>query len=224
MHLGDLLNVGTETTTNWVVWAFLRDLSFAGDVYIILSGVRLIIGEIVPAFKGIAEKLAPGTKPALDCPIVFTYAPNAVILGFLSSFVGGILGLILLGLINASLVPLALILPGVVPHFFCGATAGVFGNAEGGIKGCVAGAFAHGLLITFLPAFCMPVFTSMGFTSATFSDADFSVMALIFGNVALNAQGLILTIICIVCFLLPIFYNFVAPKHEVSETAEKTTK
>ena len=23
-HLGDLLNVGTETTTNWVVWAFLR--------------------------------------------------------------------------------------------------------------------------------------------------------------------------------------------------------
>ena len=140
------------------------------------------------------------------------------------NFVGGILGLILLGLINASLVPLALILPGVVPHFFCGATAGVFGNAEGGIKGCVAGAFAHGLLITFLPAFCMPVFTSMGFTSAMFSDADFSVMALIFGNVALNAQGLILTIICIVCFLLPIFYNFVAPKHEVSETVEKTTK
>ena len=64
----------------------------------------------------------------------------------------------------------------------------------------------------------------MGFTSATFSDADFSVMALIFGNVALNAQGLILTIICIVCFLLPILYNLVAPKHEVSETAEKTTK
>ena len=50
-HLGDLLNVGTETTTNWVVWAFLRDLSFAGGVYIILSGVRLIIGEIVQAFK-----------------------------------------------------------------------------------------------------------------------------------------------------------------------------
>lgn len=223
-HLGDLLNVGTETTTNWVVWAFLRGLSFAGGVYIILSGVRLIIGEIVPAFKGIAEKLVPGAKPALDCPIAFTYAPNAVILGFLSSFVGGILGLILLGLINASLIPLALILPGVVPHFFCGATAGVFGNAEGGIKGCVAGAFAHGLLITFLPAFCMPVFTSMGFTSATFSDADFSVMALIFGNVALNAQGLILTIICIVCSLFPILYNLVAPKHEVSETAEKTTK
>ena len=56
------------------------------------------------------------------------------------------------GDINANITPVALILPGVVPHFFCGASAGVFGNAEGGLKGCVAGAFAHGLLITFLPA------------------------------------------------------------------------
>ncbi len=29
-HLGDLLNIGTETTTNWIVRAFTRGLSFAG--------------------------------------------------------------------------------------------------------------------------------------------------------------------------------------------------
>ena len=108
-------NIGTETTTNWIVWAFTRGLSFAGGVYIILSGVRLIIGEIVPAFKGIAQKLVPGAKPAIDCPIAFTYAPNAVIIGFLSSFVGGILGLLILGVINAQIAAIALILPGVVP-------------------------------------------------------------------------------------------------------------
>lgn len=34
---------------------FLRDLSFAGGVYIILSGVRLIIGEIVQAFNACKE-------------------------------------------------------------------------------------------------------------------------------------------------------------------------
>ena len=219
-HLGDLLNIGTETTTNWIVWAFTRGLSFAGGVYIILSGVRLIIGEIVPAFKGIAQKLVPGAKPAIDCPIAFTYAPNAVIIGFLSSFVGGILGLLILGVINAQIAAIALILPGVVPHFFCGATAGVFGNAEGGIKGCIAGSFVHGLLITFLPALCMPVFTLMGFTSATFSDADFSIMALIFGNVALNVQGAVLTGICVVCFCLPILFNLVAPKKAEEKKAE----
>ena len=101
-NVGALLNIGTETTTNWIVWSLTAGMSFAGGVYIILSGVRLIIGEIVPAFKGIADKLVPGAKPALDCPVAFTYAPNAVIIGFLSSFAGGIMGLLVLNGINAA--------------------------------------------------------------------------------------------------------------------------
>lgn len=210
-HLAVLLNVGQETTTNWVVWCVISGLSFAGGVYIILSGVRLIIGEIVPAFKGIADKLVPGAKPALDCPVAFTYAPNAVIIGFLSSFVGGIVGLLILIGCNVAF-PVALILPGVVPHFFCGATAGVFGNAEGGWKGCVAGAFVHGLLITFLPAICMPVFTQLGYVGTTFSDADFSWMGIAFGNVVHVAGGMPLVLVCVALYLLPIVYNLVAPK------------
>ena len=214
-YLTVLLNIGQETETNWIVWCITSGLSFAGGVYIILAGVRLIIGEIVPAFKGIADKLVPGAKPALDCPVAFTYAPNAVIIGFLSSFVGGIVGLAVLAGINTA-IPVALILPGVVPHFFCGATAGVFGNAEGGIKGCVAGSFVHGLLITFLPAICMPVFDALGYTGTTFSDADFSWMGILFGNLVNFAQGGVLVAICIVLYLLPIIYNFVAPKKEVA--------
>lgn len=214
VYLNTLLNVGTETETNWFVWAITCGMSFAGGVYIILSGVRLVVGELVPAFKGIATKLVPGAVPAIDCPVCFPYAPNAVIIGFLVSFVGGIVGLVILGGINASLMPVALILPGVVPHFFCGATAGVFGNAEGGLKGCIAGAFAHGLLITFLPAICMPVFTALGFTSATFSDADFSWIGILFGNLAQITPGMPLLIICIACFCLPIIYNAVVPKKQ----------
>lgn len=214
VYLNTLLNIGTETETNWFVWAITCGMSFAGGVYIILSGVRLVVGELVPAFKGIATKLVPGAVPAIDCPVCFPYAPNAVIIGFLVSFVGGIVGLVILGGINASLMPVALILPGVVPHFFCGATAGVFGNAEGGLKGCIAGAFAHGLLITFLPAICMPVFTALGFTSATFSDADFSWIGILFGNLAQITPGMPLLIICIACFCLPILYNALVPKKQ----------
>lgn len=212
-NLGALLNIGTETKTNWIVWALTSGMSFAGGVYIILSGVRLIIGEIVPAFKGIADKLVPGAKPALDCPVAFTYAPNAVIIGFLSSFVGGIIGLFILNGINTA-IPVALILPGVVPHFFCGATAGVFGNAEGGLKGCIAGSFAHGLLITFLPMICMPVFSALGYVGSTFSDADFSWMGIVFGNTVNFAQNGLLVAICVIVYLLPIIYNFVAPKKQ----------
>ncbi len=211
-NLGGLLNYGTETVSHWAVWAITGGLSFAGGVYIILSGVRLIIGEIVPAFKGVAEKLVPSAKPALDCPVVFPYAPNAVLIGFLVSFVGGIVGLFVLGFIDASIVPVALILPGVIPHFFCGATAGVFANAEGGLKGCVVGAFLHGLLITFLPAICMPVMGALNFANTTFSDADFSMVGIIFGNIAQFVQGGGLLGVCIVAFLIPIAYNFIAPK------------
>ena len=201
-----------ETQTHWLVWAITKGLSFAGGVYIILSGVRLIIGEIAPAFRGIAEKIVPGAKPALDCPVVFPYAPNAVLIGFLVSFVGGIVGLFILGGINKSLVPVALILPGVIPHFFCGATAGVFANAQGGLKGCLLGSFLHGLLITFLPAICMPVMGSLNFANCTFSDADFSVAGIILGNIAQFIQGGGLFVVCIVLYLIPIVYNLVAPK------------
>ena len=134
-----------------------------------------------------------------------------MIIGFLSSFVGGIVGLLILIGCNVAF-PVALILPGVVPHFFCGATAGVFGNAEGGWKGCVAGAFVHGLLITFLPAICMPVFTQLGYVGTTFSDADFSWMGIAFGNVVHVAGGMPLVLVCVALYLLPIVYNLVAPK------------
>lgn len=213
-NLAGLLNVGAETKTHWAVWAITSGLSFAGGVYIILSGVRLIVGEIVPAFRGIAEKLVPGAVPAIDCPVVFPYAPNAVLIGFLVSFLGGIVGLLVLAFIDKSLVPVALILPGVIPHFFCGATAGVFGNAEGGLKGCVFGSFMHGLLITFLPAICMPVMGSLNFANCTFSDADFSWMGIVFGSIAQFIQGTGLLIVCVVVFLIPIVYNYVAPKKD----------
>lgn len=211
-NLGGLLNVGAETQTHWAVWAITSGLSFAGGVYIILSGVRLIIGEIVPAFRGIAEKLVPNAKPAIDCPVVYPYAPNTVLIGFLVSFLGGIIGLVALGIIDKTLIPVALILPGVVPHFFCGATAGVFANAEGGIKGCLVGSFLHGLLITFLPAICMPVMGALNFANCTFSDSDFSMLGIILGNIAQFIQNGGLFVLCIVFFMIPILYNFIAPK------------
>ena len=168
---------------NFLVFAFIQAITFAGGVYVILAGVRLILAEIVPAFTGIATSLVPNAKPAIDCPVVYPYAPNAVLIGFLSSFVGGVIGMGILLAMDSPVSPLPIILPSVVPHFFCGATAGVFANATGGLRGCVIGAMAHGLLITFLPVFLMPVMGDLGFANTTFSDADFCVVGGILGNV-----------------------------------------
>ncbi|SHJ29635.1 PTS ascorbate transporter subunit IIC [Propionispora hippei] len=167
---------------HFLVFALIQAITFAGGVYVILAGVRLVLAEIVPAFTGIATRIVPNAKPALDCPVVYPYAPNAVLIGFLSSFAGGVVGMMVLLLLDKSIPGLPIILPGVVPHFFCGATAGVFGNATGGIRGSICGAFAQGLLITFLPVLLMPVLGNLGFANTTFSDADFGAVGIILGN------------------------------------------
>ncbi len=168
--------------THGLVYALQLAGQFAAGVFVILAGVRLILGEIVPAFKGISEKLVPNSKPALDCPIVYPYAPNAVLIGFLSSFAGGLASMAVMLMTGTTV-----ILPGVVPHFFCGATAGVIGNASGGIRGATVGAFFQGVLISYLPIFLMPVLGGLGFEGSTFSDADFGLSGIILG--ALNKAG-----------------------------------
>ena len=163
---------------NFIIFAIIQSLTFAAGVWIILAGVRMIIAEIVPAFKGIADKLVKDAKPALDCPTVFPFAPNAVIVGFLSSFAAGLVSMFLCPLFG-----LSVIVPGLVPHFFCGATAGVYGNICGGRRGAIIGAFAQGLLISFLPAILLPLMGDLGFASTTFGDADFGVVGIILGHV-----------------------------------------
>lgn len=196
---------------HYLVYATIQAITFAAGVFIILQGVRLILAEIVPAFTGFSEKLVPEARPALDCPIVFPYAPNAVLVGFLSSFAGGVLSLAILGRLNW-----VLILPGVVPHFFCGATAGVFGNATGGRRGAILGAFAHGVLITFLPVFLLPVLGSLGFANTTFSDADFGGVGILLGNMAKMFDKNIITAIIVGVFALLVAYNYLAKKPQQS--------
>ncbi|MEK9497527.1 PTS ascorbate transporter subunit IIC [Photorhabdus sp. P32] len=161
---------------NGFMFSLMQSITFAAGVYIILQGVRMVISEIVPAFKGISDKLVPNAKPALDCPVVFPYAPNAVLVGFLSSFVAGVIGMFILYALG-----MTVIIPGVVPHFFVGAAAGVFGNATGGRRGAILGAFAQGFLITFLPVFLLPVLGDIGIANTTFSDADFGALGILLG-------------------------------------------
>jgi PTS system ascorbate-specific IIC component len=183
---------------NYIMFAFTQALTFGGGIAVILMGVRMMLAEIVPAFQGIAMKIVPDALPALDCPTTFPFAQTAVLVGFISSLIGGIVGMFLMGPLG-----LALIIPGMVPHFFDGGTAGVFGNATGGRRGAIVGAFVNGLLITVLPALLLAFLGSFGLANTTFGDTDFAWAGILAGAMAKTgvAGMYILTILFCVVFV-----------------------
>jgi PTS system ascorbate-specific IIC component len=195
---------GSEDGGAFIMDAFAQALQFGVGVAIILFGVRTVLGELVPAFQGIAEKVVPGAKPALDVPIVFPFGANAVLIGFLSSFAGGLVALGVLAVWLNPVFGLALILPGMVPHFFTGGGAGVFGNVTGGRLGAALGGFVNGVIITILPAILLLVLGEFGFSNSTFGDADFGWFGTLIGVSLMGGTGLgvILTILIAVVLVV----------------------
>jgi len=120
---------------NWFVFALLQALGFTAGVLVLLQGVRMLIAEIIPAFKGVADKLIPGAIPALDCPVIYPFAPNSLIIGLISGTIGQVLGMIFLALISW---------PVPLPSFFASGAGAIFGNATGGRRGAWAGGFIWG--------------------------------------------------------------------------------
>lgn len=138
---------------NYIAFSVLNGLGFAAGVLILLQGVRMFLGEIVPAFRGIAMKLVPGAKPALDCPVVFPFAPTALMLGFIFSVIGMMVGMVVAQLFG-TVVPL----PSIIGGFFTGGTSGIFGNALGGRKGSMVSGFVYGLILTIPVALFYPLY------------------------------------------------------------------
>lgn len=168
------INENLSPDQHWLVYTIIQSITFAAGVGIVIYGVRLILAEIIPAFRGISEKLVPNSKPALDIPVVYPYAENAVMIGFITSFVAGVLSMIVMGLVG-----MPVIVPGLIPHFFLGAGTGVIGNAYGGRRGAVAGAFVNGIIISFGAALLLPGLAVLGFPNTTFGDADFQWVGII---------------------------------------------
>jgi PTS system ascorbate-specific IIC component len=126
---------------NWLVFTLLQALGFTAGVLVLLQGVRMLIGEIVPAFKGIAERAIPGAIPALDCPVIYPFAPNSLIIGLISGTIGQVVGMIVLALISWP-VPL----PSMIAAFFASGAGAIFGNATGGRRGAALAGFLWGFV------------------------------------------------------------------------------
>lgn len=163
---------------NYLFFAFMQGVTFAAGIQVLITGVTMAIEELVPAFKGIANRLIEGAIPALDAPVMVPFGPNALILGFLVSLTVGLLGIFVLPLLG-----LPIIIPGMQQYFFLGGITAMYGNSSGGYKGAVLAAAIVGLIMVFFPALFM-VFIEGPTDSIVFGDGDFLFIGLFFEWVA----------------------------------------
>lgn len=129
-------------STNYIVYGLNQGLTMAVGVYVLLSGVRMFLNELIPAFKGFSDRLVKGAIAAVDSPVFWSYGPNAALLGFLFTVLGQFAGVGLLALFGSPVMAI----PSVIPLFFGGCTLGVFANAWGGWKGVIGATFIMGII------------------------------------------------------------------------------
>ncbi len=202
-------------------WGFLRDTTVTTGIvmFVIYFVCSAVAGS---AFQGISQKLIPDSIPAVDCAVFFTFSPTAVVVGFISSFVGGLVGMLLLGGLG-----MALIIPGMVPHFFCGGTSGVFADKLGGKRGCIIASFIGGIFLAFLPAMLLPALGNLGFENSTFADFDFAVWGIIIGNAFTQFGQITIYLICLallVALLAPFCFRHVQVVGNTLSYEELTAK
>lgn len=131
--------------TGFFTYLFTHAIYFGVGMTVMLQGVRMLIAEIVPAFKGIAEKVVPGAIPALDCPVIFGYGPNSLIIGFITAMITSTVCIIL----TAGMFP-TVVIPLVVTCFFENGCAAIVANAYGGKRGVIAACAINGIVMVLL--------------------------------------------------------------------------
>lgn len=139
--------------TNYIIFGLLKALGFTAGILVLLQGVRMLLGELVPAFKGISDKLVPNAIPALDVPALFGFAPNSLMLGFIFATLGMIVAMFISSAVFG-VVPLV----SIIGAFFTGGVAGIFGNAKGGRIGAMVAGFVYGLELILFSAFTYNLF------------------------------------------------------------------
>ena len=131
--------------TNWFIYILMSGINFSMYMVLILTGVRMFIGELSASFKGIQEKLIPNAVPGVDVAAILAYSPNAATLGFLFCTLGTIIGM---GILMLFKVPY-MVLTGFVPLFFDGGPIGVVANKYGGWRAVAISGVLLGLIHVF---------------------------------------------------------------------------
>jgi len=167
-------------TGSFFTYLFTHSVYFGVGVTVMLQGVRMLIAEIVPAFKGIAEKLVPGAIPALDCPVLFGYGPNSLLIGFIVAVITSTATILLTrGMFPTVIIPL------IFTCFFENGCAAIIANAKGGIRGTIIASALNGVIMVLLVGFGAYFFNkTIQPWMLVYGGQDFSLFGIIEGIIA----------------------------------------
>ncbi len=161
--------IAVYAATPIFAYAINMGLRFGVGLLILLQGVRMLINQIVPAFEGISTKLIPNAIPAYDCPLLFPYKPNALIIGFLTAMVVSVPLMFYFNSINLFGI---MVVPLVITCFFECGTAAIIADAQGGLRGAIIGTAVAAIAMVLL----------VGYSSAFFEHTIQNRMLVVSGN------------------------------------------
>ncbi len=171
-----------EYTTTLFTYSMAQALTFGAGIAILMQGVRMLVNQIVPAFKGISEKIVPDAIPAFDCPMIFSYKPNALMIGFLISLA---LSTVLVIVFNVTNLFGVILIPLVFTSFFELGTAAIIAEGQGGVRGCIIGTTVAAIVAVVAMALSVMVYnTTIANWMLVFGGNDFSIFGGFFGWIA----------------------------------------
>ncbi|MEC6833931.1 PTS transporter subunit IIC [Photobacterium toruni] len=145
---------------------------FAAGVFVLGRGVHMFVEELIPAFKGISDKLIKKSVPAIEIYSLFPYSKNAVFVGFICCTIAGFITMVIIPYFG-----LPVIVPSLLFTFASGGGSGIIGNATGGVRGCILGSILCGILSTIGSALIFkPIWDAGVHAATTYSTTDFTIL------------------------------------------------
>jgi PTS system ascorbate-specific IIC component len=172
---------GAGSSLITILALFYKAILFGASLTILLTGVRMMLSEITPAFKGLADKVVPNAIPALDCPMIFPYGQNALSIGFPIAVISSMVALVIFGLTGYPY----MLLPTIVAAFFDVGPACILANSTGGRRGVIITAIIGGFLMIGFQAAALPFVmnSAAGFVNL-YGGNDFGIIAVVVGGIA----------------------------------------